>query len=223
MTPYFRPAGAPREGEGERSGQFRAASGKYGKRVNEPDADTQLVALVNIQLNHLATAEMDLRAKTMREQQPSIFSAANVKAFIGECTFVVAFAHPTYTIQFNKIPQTNQLKLFCSNINKDLLFKNKNQQLRNALPAASAFRVQLNERLVFRPQAVMYDRIDAQQSQLVLSLPFSTKQTIELLPLRKCVVYMNILQRAEWTVPPELLRAFEHLPLAAPIAAPHKT
>ncbi|AHD25512.1 ac132 [Choristoneura murinana nucleopolyhedrovirus] len=202
----------------ERSNQFKAASNKYGKRVGEPDKETRLVAFVNIKLNNEATPEMNRQSKIVYEQQkPSIFNKANVEAFIQKCTFVVAFAHPTYSIEYNKISQTNLLKIYCMNINSELLFKNKNEQMLNALPHAAAFRVQINNELPSKVENVMYDK---QTEQLILSVYFSPKQTMESLPLKKCVIYFNTLSTTEWSVPSDLLRAFANLPLTQPKFAP---
>ncbi|AKR14104.1 hypothetical protein [Dasychira pudibunda nucleopolyhedrovirus] len=219
--PYSRPANAPRPGvKTERSNQFKAASTKYGKRVNDADKETRPVAFVDIKLNHRATPEMEQRMQAVyARQKPSIFNESAVAEFIKNRTFVVAFAHPTYTIQFNKIPAVDQLRVYCSNINKDLLFKDKNQQMRNALPNAASFRVQINDEPLFKVQTVVYDK---ESAQLVLTIRFLPRQTMELLPMKKCVVYLNILSNAsvDWAVPADLLRAFAKLALAPPIPAP---
>ncbi|AGR56913.1 hypothetical protein [Choristoneura occidentalis alphabaculovirus] len=218
--PYRRRPGVKAEEDQttERLNQFKAASGKYGKRVGEPEKKPRLAAFINIKLNHEATPEMDRRSKIFYEQQkPSIFNRANVEAFIKKCTFVVAFAHPTYPMEYNKISNTNYLKIYCMKINTDLLFKDKNQQMLNVL-RASAFRVQLNDQLPLTVMSVMYDK-----KQLVLSVYFTQPQIIEWLPLKKCVIYFNTLSTVEWSVPSDLLSAFANLPLTPPTYAPHNT
>ncbi|QDL57018.1 hypothetical protein QKQ66_gp031 [Dione juno nucleopolyhedrovirus] len=229
--PYSRPADALRADtktdqfkiKSERFGQFKLATNKFDQRVNDPDEETRLVPFVDINLNYRSTSEIDLKARTLHNLQPSIFDKAKIDAFIENCTFVVAFAHPTYDMKYNKVPNSNHLKIYCSNINKDLLFKNKNCQMRNSLPAAASFRVHLNNLALFNVQSAMYDKNDVTNDEhLVLSVYVSAKQTIELLPLKTCVIYLNILRYGgEWTVPAKLLSAFADLPLTPPIHAAH--
>ncbi|AGR57062.1 hypothetical protein [Choristoneura rosaceana nucleopolyhedrovirus] len=192
----------------ERPNQFEAAVKKYGKRRKQRDEKKQLVKFNDINQSNSKTIELDQRLKIVYEQQkPSIFNETNVQSF------VVAFAHPTYPIKYKKIPHTNILKIYCSKIRVNLLFKNDDLKMLNTLPKASTFRVQINDQQLFKVQNVMYDK---EERQLVLSINFSKEQTLELLPQKKCVIYFNILSTAEWSVPEDLLNAFANLPLEPP-------
>nr|UIX56152.1 HycuOrf-24 hypothetical protein [Hyphantria cunea nucleopolyhedrovirus]UIX56298.1 HycuOrf-24 hypothetical protein [Hyphantria cunea nucleopolyhedrovirus] len=215
--PYSRPSTAPGtetgETEIERFDQFKAASGKFGKRVSVKKKEAaRLNAFVDIKV--VETGQMlDERVEAATKQLKSIFS--DTITFVQKQTFVVAFAHPTYSIKYKKNPN-NELKVYCDNINKDLLFKNKNRQLSNALPNVASFRVYINDKILYNVQSAMYDREDA---QLILSLYMSPHQALDLLPLKKCVIFLNILPSKNWTVPADLMRAFETLPLPPPLPA----
>ncbi|AUR45054.1 hypothetical protein Spob023 [Spilosoma obliqua nucleopolyhedrosis virus] len=217
--PYSRPSDAPSAGvteiKIERSNQFKAASGKFGKRhVDKFNKETRLTGFIDIKLvDYQRSLKLNDKLESMLKRQKSIFS--DKIAFEQKQTFVVAFAHPTYSIKYKKSP-TNELKIYCDNINKDLLFKNKNRQLSNALPNVASFRVHINDQTIFNVQTAIYDREDA---QLILSLYLSPQQLIELLPLKKCVIFLNILPFKNWTVPLDLMHAFMNLPLPPPLPA----
>lgn len=211
VKPYNRPATNLPVAE-ERSKQFKAASRKFGKRVNEPEKNTKLVEFANITLNYEATPEMKQRMQNFVRDRQSIFNKYDVTTFIANSTFVAAFAHPTYEMEYNKIFNTNNLKIYCKNINKKLLFKNENFIIMNLLPDVSAFRVQINDKASFIVQSVIYE-----DNELIVTINLSPDQARELLPLSKCIIYLNILYaKKEWKVPPDLMLAFTNLPLAEP-------
>lgn len=199
----------------ERLHQFGVSSGKLG-RSSKRHKKKRLIAFVDFSA-YKPTQDLELKAQNLYAQRkPSIFD--NVNDFVRRDTFVVVFAHPTYEIVYNRMPNSNLLNIYCSNINKKLLFKDTNDEMRNKLPNAMAFRVQLNNETPFNIKSATYDR-----KQLGLIIALTSNQIKELLPLQKCVIYLNILSSRFWTVPPDLLALFFNLPLQPPISAAHNT
>ncbi|QBC76005.1 nesp026 [Neophasia sp. alphabaculovirus] len=197
----------------ERSKQFKATYSKFTKKKNEAHERARLATFIEVNVNQPEDAinKLDLRAqKVFANKKPSIFNEDSVRAFLNTNTFVVAFAHPTYPMDY--IKNATSITINCSKINRKLLFFDKNKKMMNVLPDRTAFKVQINDNTPMNVTTAMFDE------KLELDIDLSSKTIKELMPIQKCVVYLNILvqRNVQWVVPQELLNTFAKLQLAAP-------
>ncbi|ABF50376.2 unknown [Antheraea pernyi nucleopolyhedrovirus] len=200
----------------ERSKQFSAAAEKFGGEAAGPEA--RLAAFLDIELNRQTpqNERLDREAeKVYSQRKPSIFAAQRANAFSRTNTFVAVFAHPTYTVEYSKLPHIDMVKIMCSNINPKFLFKNKDNELQNLLPNVTAFRVQINDEAPAAVKSVSFE-----DKKLKILMKFTTDEIITLLPMTKCVIYLNILTNKDWVVPQELLNMFAQLQLQPPNFVP---
>ena len=197
----------------ERSKQFKATHSKFTKKKNEVHERARLATFIQINVNQPEDAvnSLDLRAqKAFANRKPSIFNEDSVSAFINKNTFVVAFAHPTYPMDY--IKNATSITINCSKINRKLLFFDKNKKMMNVLPDRTAFKVQINDNAPMNVKTAMFDE------KLELDIDLSSKLIKELMPIQKCVIYLNILSQRnmQWVVPQELMNTFAKLRLAPP-------
>ncbi|AAQ91782.1 unknown [Choristoneura fumiferana DEF multiple nucleopolyhedrovirus] len=197
----------------ERSKQFKASYSKFTKKKNEAPERARLATFIEINVNQPEDEvnKLELRAQEMLEnRKPSIFNKDSVRAFLNKNTFVVAFAHPTYPMDY--IRNATSITINCSKINRKLLFFDKNKKMMNVLPDRTAFKVQINDNTPMNVQSAMFDE------KLELEIDFLSISIKELIPIQKCVIYLNILlqRNLQWVVPQELINTFAKLQLAAP-------
>jgi hypothetical protein len=197
----------------ERNNQFNLISKKFESKKNEPRKRTQLATFIDINVNQSETAinELNVRyQKALLNRPPSIFNDNKVNALLNKNTFVVAFAHPTYTMDYLKT--LNGITINCAKINRKLLFFDKNKKMMNVLPDHTAFMVQINDHTPMNVQTARFDE------KLELNINLSSELLTELIPIQKCVIYFNIIaqKNMQWVIPQELLNTFANLQLAAP-------
>ncbi|AJD09189.1 p25 [Condylorrhiza vestigialis mutiple nucleopolyhedrovirus] len=193
----------------ERSKQFKATHSKFTKKKTKVRELARLATFIQINVNQPEDAvnSLDLRAqKAFANKKPSIFNKDSVNDFINKNTFVVAFAHPTYPMDY--IENATSITINCFKINRKLLFFDKNRKMMNVLPDRTAFKVQINDNAPMNVKTAMFDE------KLELEIDLSK----ELMPIQKCVIYLNILSQknTQWVVPQELINTFAKLQLAAP-------
>ncbi|ABI13911.1 hypothetical protein AGNV_030 [Anticarsia gemmatalis multiple nucleopolyhedrovirus] len=196
----------------ERSIQFKSNYSKFTTKKKQAPEIARLAAIIEINVNQPEDEvnKLELRAQQLlKNRKPSIFNENNVRAFLNRNMFVVAFAHPTYPMDY--IENTTSITINCSKINRKLLFFDKNKKMMNVLPDRTAFKVQINDTTPINVQAAMFDE------KLELEIELS-KSLNELMPIQKCVIYLNILlqRNVQWAVPQELINTFAKLQLAAP-------